>query len=121
MNDGCGVAGGSPPIYRWGPGWAWWHRRLVWVAMGAVCGAGGCTVAPTLLLPEQQQVIDRKLVEYPADTELRPYITGLTAPTAIAFDPQGLLLIAEGGYSGHDARIIGFRNDGTLEQIYPKG
>ncbi len=111
MNDGCGVAGGC----------ALSHRRLGWLVVVAVSVAAGCTAGPALLPTEAQQVIDRKLVEYPADTELRPYIAGLTAPTAIAFDPQGMLLIAEGGHSGHEARIIAFKNDGTLTRIYPQG
>ena len=50
-----------------------------------------------------------------------PYIEGLTAPTAMAFDPSGALLIAEGGYDGHRARIFGFRPDGSFFEIYPHG
>jgi len=68
-----------------------------------------------------QSTIDRKIVEYPADSEFRPYIEGLTAPTAMAFDPSGALLIAEGGYDGHRARIFGFRPDGSFFEIYPHG
>ena len=96
-------------------------HRLVLLAMLGLLLSSGCAGGPKVILPELQTTIDRKLVEYPADTEFRPYIEGLTAPTAIAFDPSGALLIAEGGYDGHRARVFGFRPDGSFVEIYPRG
>src|SRR5438309_323324 len=81
----------------------------------------GCQGAPNLLKTEDQTTIDRKLIEYPSNAELKPYITGLTAPTAIAFDSDGSLLIAEGGVGGHRPRIFGFKKDGTFFEVYPRG
>jgi len=82
---------------------------------------GGCGGGPKLLRSEQQPVIDRRIVEYPAGTELKQYITGLTAPTAIAWDNEGSLLIAESGLGGHGPRIVGYKKDGSFFQIYPRG
>src|SRR6266487_1132081 len=96
------------------------HKLMVLAIIGAWL-ISGCAPSPRVVLPELQTTIDRKIVEYPAETEFRPYIEGLTAPTAIAFDPSGALLIAEGGYDGHRARIFGFRTDGSFFEIYPHG
>ena len=94
---------------------------LLGLGLFVVALASGCVGGPTLLKPSDQTTIDRQLVEYPAGTELKPYITGLTAPTAIAFDNDGSLLIAEGGVGEHTARIFGFKNDGAYFEIYPRG
>src|SRR5437867_1798883 len=102
MNDGAWVVGR----------WVDVCQRLLLVLLG-VWAVAGCSGGPRVVLPDLQVTIDRKVVEYPAETELRPYIQGLTAPTAIAFDPNGTLLIAEGGFDGHRARIFGFKIDGT--------
>ena len=96
-------------------------QRLLLLAMLGVWTLGGCMGGPRVVLPEMQATIDRKIVEYPAETEFRPYIEGLTAPTAIAFDPSGALLIAEGGFDAHRARVFGFRPDGSFFEIYPRG
>lgn len=82
---------------------------------------GGCGGGPTLLRSEQQGIIDRSVIEYPPNTELKLYISGLTAPTAITWDNEGSMLIAEGGIGGHDPRIVGYKKDGTFFQIYPRG
>jgi glucose/arabinose dehydrogenase len=81
----------------------------------------GCVRGPVLLSEAEQRPIDRKLVEYPSGFELRPYVRNLTAPSAIAFDTDGAILIAEGGAGGSDIRILGFRRDGSYFQIYPYG
>jgi len=103
-----------------GRGWSL-PRRLVLVCVLGIWPVGGCGGGPRVVAPQLQSTIDRKIVEYPAETEFRTYIEGLTAPTAIAFDPSGALLIAEGGYDGHRARIFGFRPDGSFFEIYPRG
>ncbi len=82
---------------------------------------GGCATGPRLLSREDQKTIDRQLVEYPSGFDLKPYITHLTAPTAICFDKEGTLFIAEGGFNGQDPHIYAFRIDGSQFDIYPKG
>src|SRR5215210_5237811 len=104
MNDGACVAGRR--MCR--QGWA-----ILMIVLAVWAGAG-CTGGPRLLQPDLQGTIDRKAIEYPADTELKTYIEGRTAPTAITFDPAGTLLIAEGGFDGHRARVFGFKADGTF-------
>ncbi|HYE17896.1 MAG TPA: hypothetical protein VEA69_05605 [Tepidisphaeraceae bacterium] len=80
---------------------------------------GGCQTKPQILTG--QKPIDRAVVEYPPGFELRPYVAGLTAPTAIAFDAEGSLLIAESGMGGDEPRIFGFKKDGTYFDVYPRG
>src|SRR4051794_16894205 len=65
--------------------------------------------------------IDRALVEYPPGFDLKPYVRGLTGPSAIAFDADGSLLIAESGIDGNDPKIFGFKKDGAYFDIYPRG
>jgi glucose/arabinose dehydrogenase len=79
----------------------------------------GCRTGPQIVA--EPATLDRALVEYPAGFELKPFAIGLTAPSAIAFDAEGSLLIAESGAGGNEARIIGFKKDGTFFQIYPRG
>lgn len=81
----------------------------------------GCAGGPRVLSVEQQVLIDRRVVEYPANTELRPYIEGLSAATAMCFDTDGTLLVAEGGYNARTPRIIAFKADGSMQTIYPRG
>ncbi|MFI5382282.1 MAG: PQQ-dependent sugar dehydrogenase [Tepidisphaerales bacterium] len=81
----------------------------------------GCTGGPSLLHPDNQPVIDRKIIEYPANSELRRVVDGLTAPTAFTFDDEGNLVVAEGGVGGHDVRIFGFKPDGSQFDIYLRG
>ena len=108
MNVGVRRAGG---FSRWRCGWV------------AVClMAAGCTTSPSLIQPDQQNGgIDRRIVEYPANTALRPYVSGLTGPTAIAFDADGSILIAEGGVDGRQPHVFGFKADGEQFLIYPRG
>jgi glucose/arabinose dehydrogenase len=96
------------------------------VRIGLLCAGlsllafmSGCQRGPTLLRSEEQATIDRTIIEYPAGTELKPYITGLTAPSAIAFDNEGSILIAESGRGGREPRIYGFKKDGTFFDVYP--
>ncbi len=81
---------------------------------------GGCTSSPVLLKPEQQTMIDRGMIEYPAATELKPLVRGLTAPAGIAFDSDGSMLIAESGRGGNTPRVFGYRADGTYFDVYPQ-
>jgi len=86
--------------------------------------AGGCLRGPTLLQPADRKPIDRTVIETPSNTEIRPYIRGLTAPVAICFVREegaydGALLIAESGRGGFRPRIYGYKADGTYFDIFP--
>jgi glucose/arabinose dehydrogenase len=80
----------------------------------------GCKTGPEVL--KDQAPIDRALVDYPPGFELRPYVRGLTAPSAIAFDPaDDSLLIAESGVDNNEPRIFGFKKDGAHFDVWPRG
>ena len=82
----------------------------------------GCSPVPRMLPVEQQVPIDRSLVTVaPSGFAVEPFIRNLSDPTAIAWDEDGSLLIAEGGNYNQEPRIIGFKKDGSLFQIYPYG
>jgi len=81
--------------------------------------AGGCATGPHVLSRTEQHVIDRQYVEYPAGYEFRRYIANLDAPTAMDFDVDGNIVIAEGGMGDSKPRIIGFRPDWTKFDIFP--
>ncbi len=81
---------------------------------------GGCTTSPVMLKPAEQRTIDRGLIEYPAATELKPVVRGLTAPTGIAFDTDGTMILTESGAGGRTPRIFGYKPDGTYFDIYPQ-
>jgi len=80
----------------------------------------GCIGRSTWVGPSDQRPIDRSAVEYPAGFQLVQVARGLNAPSAIAFDADGSLLIVEGGADGGVPRIFGRRVDGTEFQIYPR-
>ena len=85
-------------------------------------GAGG----PMLVPVGEQKAIDRKLVEYPAGFELKPYVRGITAGSAIAFvnedgEYKGSMLVAESGNGGNQPRVYGWKPDGTYFSVYPHG
>lgn len=97
-------------------------RIALLAALLLLCGQLlGCATGPTLLSADQRQPIDRRLVEYPAGYQLTPHVTGLTAPSAIAFDANRSLLIAESGADGREPKIFGFKETGEYFQIYPTG
>jgi len=81
---------------------------------------GGCSTTPYMLKPEEQVTIDRGRVEYPAATELKPLVRGLTAPTGIAFDTDGSIILAESGEGNNTPRVFGFKPDGTPFEVYPR-
>jgi glucose/arabinose dehydrogenase len=80
---------------------------------------GGCQTKLEII--KNPPSIDRAIVEYPPGFDLKPYSRGLTGPSAIAFDADGSLLIAESGLDGNDPRIYGFKKDGAYFDIYPRG
>jgi glucose/arabinose dehydrogenase len=96
-----------------------WQSAIPLVALLGLASLTGCGPGPRALSYLEQKVIDRSLVEYPSGYELRRVATGLTAPTAVAVDPAGNLLVAEGGVGGNDVRIWAFTPQGERYPIYP--
>ena len=78
-----------------------------------------CTRTPITYKPADQITIDRRFVDSPAGFDLKLVISNLNAPTAIAFDTDGTLLIAEGGLDGDEPRIFAQRADHSLLMVYP--
>src|SRR5687768_2753895 len=110
----------SESVWRVGNGIGRLLCALCACAALALAGSG-CRRGPQVVPDAAQTIIDRTLVEYPAGTELKPYITGLTAPSAMTFDNEGSLIIAESGIDGREPLIYGFKPDGTHFGIYPHG
>ena len=81
----------------------------------------GCVKQPRMLPYNQQVPIDRSLLKYPTGFAVQPFIRNLTAPTAIAWDQDKSLLVAEGGSYDQEPRIISFKRDGSFTTIYPYG
>jgi glucose/arabinose dehydrogenase len=81
----------------------------------------GCAPRAVRIDPEDRALVDRSVVEYPSGFELHSFMRDLTAPSAIAFDEEGTLYIAEGGMGGHAVRIFAYNTDGTVTHIYPVG
>jgi glucose/arabinose dehydrogenase len=82
----------------------------------------GCLHTPSFVPSDQQQVIDRAVVDMPTDTELRVIATGLTAPTAICFDESdGTMFIANNAHREGSPHIFARKRDGTQFDIYPVG
>jgi glucose/arabinose dehydrogenase len=96
------------------------NQPLLLLFVVALSLVQGCATYPVLVPTEHQKTIDRSLVEYPTGYELKPYIRNLTAPTAIAFDNEGSLIVAEGGLGGYSPRLFGYKPDGTEFTIYPR-
>lgn len=104
-----------------------YSRRRMDLRQGSALVAGlalavlaGCQQGVTFIPSRLQHPIDRAVVEYPAGYELKLAARFLTAPTAIAFDPDGSVIIAENALGGDEVRIFGFKSDGTRFDIYPK-
>src|SRR5215472_4861191 len=97
------------------------NRGLLVVLAVLLAGLiGGCARLPVVYKPKDQPTLDRRYVEYPTGFELKLAMVNLTAPTAIAFDTDGTLLIAEGGIEGDEPRIFALKPDAaTLTVVYP--
>ena len=78
----------------------------------------GCGPRPRFVDSDERGPIDRSFVEYPTGFVFHRYIKNLTGATAIAFDDQGSILIAEGGLANRPPAIYGFRPNGTRFDIY---
>lgn len=58
------------------------------------------------------------MIEGPAGFTVHRYIANLTAPTAMTFDDNGNLLIAQGGLDGRPPAIYGFKPNGGRFTVY---
>ena len=96
------------------------RKAFSWAALCLTVALSGCVQNARILSIDEQQPIDRSLVEFPSGFQLRRFVTGLTAPTAEAIDADGSLLIAQ-GERGEEPSIVGFRTDGTPFTVYPQG
>ncbi|HWE94968.1 MAG TPA: hypothetical protein VG269_13465 [Tepidisphaeraceae bacterium] len=91
-------------------------------ALGIFLGLAGCTPTERVATPDEQHVIDRKFVEYPAGFELRRFATGFTAATAMAYDPEGPSLLVAEGERGDEPLIWRVPlNGGKISLFYPPG
>lgn len=94
-------------------------RRCVSLFLFAACLiVAGCGTRPRLIPAAQRKPIDRAVVEFPSGFVLERYAENLTAPTAITFDGQGSLIIAEAGFGSRAPAIYGFKPDGTRFDVY---
>ena len=93
--------------------------RGFWLALAltSMC-LMGCGPDVRLISPAARRTIDRSVVEYPAGYRLQTILRDLTGPTAITFDKDGSLIVADRGVSDHPT-IYGFKPDGTRFQIWP--
>ena len=80
---------------------------------------GGCTRMPVAYKSKDQITIDRQFVDYPAGFDLKLVMANLTAPTAIAQDADGTLLVVEGGFDGDEPRILAIKPDSSVVTVYP--
>ncbi len=86
----------------------------------------GCFGGPSIVSKEQQKPIDRTIVDYPANTALVPFVTDLTAPTAIAVDNEegphkGTVIVAESGTGIDEPHIYAIKATGDISQLWPSG
>ena len=79
----------------------------------------GCGPHPRMLPYDQQTPIDRSLLRYPTGYTVQPYIRGLSGPTAMTWDEDGSLLVAQGGGYTDEPSILSFKKDGSVSSIYP--
>jgi glucose/arabinose dehydrogenase len=86
-----------------------------------LCLLAGCQPGPHMLPADQQVAIDRSILKYPSGFAIKPFIRGLTAPTAMTWDEDGSLLVAEGGSYDAEPKILNFRPDGGVVTLYPQG
>jgi hypothetical protein len=98
-----------------------WNRSLLCVPLIIIVAGllSGCIHQPQMVPLSRQKLIDRSLVEYPAGCSFVQLIKGLNCPTAMCWDSQGNLLIAESGIDGSEPHIFGYHKDRSYFNIYP--
>ena len=95
-------------------------RPLSWAFLVLASAVlAGCATKPALIAPDQRRTVDRALIEYPPGLRLQTVVRNLNCPTAITFDQEGSLIVADEGLS-EEPHIFGFRTDGTTFEVYPR-
>jgi glucose/arabinose dehydrogenase len=80
----------------------------------------GCIHQPEYLPLSRQRVLDGSLVEYPTGCRLSQVVKDLNCPTAMCWNSDGDMLIAESGIDGGEPHIFGYHHkDHTYFNIYP--
>jgi hypothetical protein len=96
-----------------------WNRPLLSICLVVALAATGCIHEPQMVPLAKQKLIDRKYIEYPAGCILTEVVKGLNCPTAMCWDSDGNMFIAESGIDGSEPHIFGYHKDHTYFNIYP--
>ena len=97
----------------------WWNRLLLTICLCGPVALTGCIHDPQMVPLSRQTVIDRAIVEYPADCTLVQVVKGLNCPTAMCWDSDGNMFIAESGADGSEPHIFGYHKDHSYFNVYP--
>jgi glucose/arabinose dehydrogenase len=98
---------------------------ILLLAATAILGTSCYSFRPSSGGGQTKAVLPRKIdprdVALPRGYQIEPVATGLTFPTAVAFDPQGRVFVVEAGYSYGEKwtapRLLRVEPDGTLITI----
>ena len=83
--------------------------------------AVGCKTSWNFIPSQQQHTIDRAVVDYPPNFDLKEFAQNLDCPTSFCFDPDGTMFVVEGGIADEPLHIFGRRPDSSIIEIYPRG
>ncbi len=97
-----------------------WNRTPLFICLLLTAlDVTGCIHEPAMLSLVRQKVIDRKVVEYPSGCTLVQVVSGLNCPTAMCWDSDGNMFIAESGIDGAEPHIFGYHKDHSYFNVYP--
>lgn len=96
-----------------------WNRSLLPLLLLMAVAFTGCIHEPQMIPLANQKPIDRSVVIYPGGCTFTQIIKGLNCPTAVCWDEQGNLYIAESGINGAEPHIFGYHPDHTYFNVYP--
>jgi hypothetical protein len=100
------------PLHRW-------NRSLLPLLFFVALALTGCIHEPQMIPLSRQKPIDRSVVEYPANCTFVQVIKGLNCPTAVCWDADGNMFIAESGIDSSEPHIFGYHKDHSYFNIYP--
>src|SRR5438045_9774657 len=96
------------------------HMRLK--AGLILCGlllVTGCKTSSMFIPSNQQHTIDRAVVDYPPNFDLKEFAQYLDCPTAFCFDPDGTMFVGEGRILDAPPQRPGRRPDRSTLEIQP--